>query len=108
MTNHSTEGHSSKEFIVQKVSSKELMIWLSEEEKVHTRRFVKPKSRVHAGWLQQKRVYVETYFWSMAVSPWKLCLWFSDHCVSTGVSIPSFEVDGIELLWFWLLVLNKA
>ena len=108
MTNHSTEGHSSKEFIVQKVSSKELMIWLSEEEKVHTRRLVKPKSRVHAGWLQKKRVYVETYFWSMAVSPWKLCLWFSDHCVSTGVSIPSFEVDGIVLLWFWLLVLNKA
>ena len=32
----------------------------------------------------------------MAVSPWKLCLWLSDHCVSTGVSIPSFEVDGIE------------
>ena len=45
-------------------------------KKVHTRRFVKPKSRVHAGWLQQKRVYVEKYLWSMAVSPWKLCLWF--------------------------------
>ena len=45
-------------------------------KKVHTRRFVKPKSRVHAGWLQKKRMSVEKYFWSMAVSPWKLCLWF--------------------------------
>jgi len=31
-----------------------------------------------------------------------------DLGVSTDVLIPSFEVDGIGFLWFWLLVLNKA
>lgn len=28
-----------------------------------------------------------------------------DHGVSTNVLIPSFEVDGIVLLWFWTKVL---
>ena len=28
-----------------------------------------------------------------------------DHGVSTDVLIPSFEVDGIVLLWFWTVVL---
>ena len=31
-----------------------------------------------------------------------------DLCASVDVLIPSFEVDGIGFLWFWLLVLNKA
>ena len=27
-----------------------------------------------------------------------------DHGVSTNVLIPSFEADGIVLLWFWTVV----
>ena len=31
-----------------------------------------------------------------------------DHDVSMNVLIPSFEVDGIGLLWFWTMVLREA
>ena len=51
-------------------------ILVQHAKEVHIRMFVKPKSRVHASWIQKKRVYVEKYLWSMVVSPWKLCLWF--------------------------------
>ena len=69
MATHSEEGTGDGNLIREQ-------ILVQHAKKVHTRRFVKPKSRVHAGWIQQKRVYVEKYLWSMAVSPWKLCLWF--------------------------------